>query len=346
MGLLSNSCGEPVYFGEREIMSPSTGGAGKVYDKLGSEVRDNTTVRSYYPWGEDRQNSTKYATYPKDAESGLKYADQRYYASGPGRFLTSDPSDRNVDLANPGSWNHYSYVNGDPANALDPTGEGLLFGDLYYQYLATGQYNPSFQIFGVTFQILQSLPFVPFLQVITPNGGASQTQNVKFTSSGNSGIDKVRQVIYNTDNDRIFRPEILDCMAGLETGLTWNPNAQSGTHRGLYQFNASTWSDTRTPLAYSSNVNKVAESTGVAVIGLYRKLLIIGGQTNYQAWLNSGVVPSNFLTLAISAWESTNGGTAYGTAVLRCADFMKQGLFSKAKDAIQTFLNFRHANPL
>jgi len=335
-----------VYFGEREISSPLTGGAGKVFDKLSSEVRDDTTVRRYYPWGEDRQNSTRFGTYLKDVESGLKYADKRYYNSSFGRFGTPDLSDQNISPANPTSWNRYTYVNGDPANAVDPTGEGMIFADLYYQYLSTGYYNPYFQVLGISFQILQSMPSPPFLQVFLPSGGSFQGPNVKFTSSGNSGIDKVRQGIYNTGNDKIFRAEILDCMAGLETGLTWNPNAQSGSHRGLYQINPSTWSDTRTVLPYSSNVNKVAESTGVAVIGLYRKLLIVGGQTNYQLWLNSGVVAPNFLTLAISAWESTAGGTAYGAAVLRCADYMRQGMFSKATEAIQGFLNFRKANPL
>jgi uncharacterized protein RhaS with RHS repeats len=47
----------------------------------------------------------------------------RYYASGVGRFLTTDPSgQRAVDTAKPGSWNAYHYSGNDPVNFHDPTG--------------------------------------------------------------------------------------------------------------------------------------------------------------------------------------------------------------------------------
>ena len=36
--------------------------------------------------------------------------------------MTPDPSMDNVDYANPGSWNAYAYVNGDPINSNDPDG--------------------------------------------------------------------------------------------------------------------------------------------------------------------------------------------------------------------------------
>ena len=56
-------------------------------DRLGSE---NTNM---YPWGEEKtttsQNTEKFATYYRDA-TGLDYADQRYYSSIMGRFLTVD----------------------------------------------------------------------------------------------------------------------------------------------------------------------------------------------------------------------------------------------------------------
>jgi uncharacterized protein RhaS with RHS repeats len=47
---------------------------------------------------------------------------QRYYNPWFGRFNTPDPTVKNVDLEEPGSWNHYSYVGGDPVNFGDPTG--------------------------------------------------------------------------------------------------------------------------------------------------------------------------------------------------------------------------------
>jgi RHS repeat-associated protein len=61
---------------------------------------------------------------------GLDYADQRYYASTYGRFNTADPYMAAKHGANspskPGSWNRYSYVQGDPVNAKDPRGLFLL----------------------------------------------------------------------------------------------------------------------------------------------------------------------------------------------------------------------------
>ena len=47
---------------------------------------------------------------------------QRYYASTYGRFNTVDPMQSSAKPKNPGSWNRYGYVGGDPVNLLDPRG--------------------------------------------------------------------------------------------------------------------------------------------------------------------------------------------------------------------------------
>jgi len=52
---------------------------------------------------------------------GLDYADQRYYSSAVGRFTTLDPM-RGATVADPGSWNKYAYVGGDPINFRDLSG--------------------------------------------------------------------------------------------------------------------------------------------------------------------------------------------------------------------------------
>ena len=56
----------------------------------------------------------KYATYMHDGRTDLAYADQRYYATGAGRFMTADPAEEGL--------NWYGYVGGDPVNKTDPTG--------------------------------------------------------------------------------------------------------------------------------------------------------------------------------------------------------------------------------
>ncbi len=53
---------------------------------------------------------------------GLDYADQRFYASTYGRFNTPDPYQGSAGPGDPGSWNRYSYVGGDPVNRLDLAG--------------------------------------------------------------------------------------------------------------------------------------------------------------------------------------------------------------------------------
>ena len=58
----------------------------------------------------------KFGTYNRDGYSGLDYADQRYYASGYGRFNTADPSRISAGPEDPSSWNRFSYVQGDPIN--------------------------------------------------------------------------------------------------------------------------------------------------------------------------------------------------------------------------------------
>ena len=104
-----------AYFGGRRV--------GELNDRLGSEA---SNAKSYYPYGQEKTVTTdgkyKFATYFRDSWSGLDYADQRYYASGLGRFLTADPYVASGGVGDPGSWNRYSYVGGDPVNLYDPIG--------------------------------------------------------------------------------------------------------------------------------------------------------------------------------------------------------------------------------
>ncbi|MCC7237761.1 MAG: glucosaminidase domain-containing protein, partial [Bryobacterales bacterium] len=79
------------------------------------------------PYGQEKPGATmndreKFATYLRDSETGLDYADQRYHQPGWGRFLTPDPYQASGGPASPGSWNRYAYVEGDPVNRVDPKG--------------------------------------------------------------------------------------------------------------------------------------------------------------------------------------------------------------------------------
>ena len=113
------------YFGRKLVGHFAGGGySGISIDRLGS-------IGKYYPYGQEKPSATtngteKFAFYFRDSETGFDYADQRYHNPGTGRFLTPDPyralSTGAADPATPGSWNKYSYTQGDPINAIDSHG--------------------------------------------------------------------------------------------------------------------------------------------------------------------------------------------------------------------------------
>jgi RHS repeat-associated protein len=110
-----------VWFGGRLIMDSGSSSPGFMYqDRLGS----NRTYGMYNPFGEGMagNDNIEFATYLRDSYTGLDYADQRFYASTYGRFNTADPYQASAGPSDPGSWNRYAYVEGDPVNAYDPRG--------------------------------------------------------------------------------------------------------------------------------------------------------------------------------------------------------------------------------
>ena len=109
-----------------------------VFDRLGSAKynQSNNMAQSFYPYGEDRgtaepNDALKFATYTRDAATGLDYADQRYYANNFGRFMSPDPYRATATSpsspSSPESWNRYAYVELDPINAIDPLGQDMWF---------------------------------------------------------------------------------------------------------------------------------------------------------------------------------------------------------------------------
>jgi RHS repeat-associated protein len=101
-----------------------------VTDRLGSVVATGLnaafTRRRYFPYGEEQvttaSDTEKFGTYYRDQRTNLDYADQRYYSSVYGRFLTADPYKASGGVSDPASWNRYAYTRGDPINRYDPRG--------------------------------------------------------------------------------------------------------------------------------------------------------------------------------------------------------------------------------
>ena len=87
-------------------------------------------VGKYFPWGQERPSATqdgkeKFATYFRDSETGLDYANNRYHQPGMGRFMAPDRT--NGSLRDPGSLNKYAYASGDPINGYDPSGRDTCY---------------------------------------------------------------------------------------------------------------------------------------------------------------------------------------------------------------------------
>jgi RHS repeat-associated protein len=104
----------------------------------------------YYPYGSIRLNEKsgsfdekkKFTGYEHDDDTGLEYANARYYNSGIGRFISQDPvfiaigdggqikqltqQELQQILADPQNLNSYSYSRNNPLRIIDPTGEWIL----------------------------------------------------------------------------------------------------------------------------------------------------------------------------------------------------------------------------
>jgi RHS repeat-associated protein len=64
----------------------------------------------------------KFTGYEKDQETGLDFAQARYYGNGLGRFTSVDPLLESAKPPLPQSWNRYIYCVNNPVNCIDPTG--------------------------------------------------------------------------------------------------------------------------------------------------------------------------------------------------------------------------------
>jgi len=126
----------------------------------------------------------KFTKQERDGETGLDYMHARYYASTQGRFTGVDPLSGNV--ADPQSWNHYSYVGNNPLNLTDPTG---MFASPEVQtayrnrelgaYGGEESWNKDYALFGENISIsvpishIDPLPQPQNRAALAPNGLAS-----------------------------------------------------------------------------------------------------------------------------------------------------------------------------
>ncbi|MBK7705110.1 MAG: RHS repeat protein [Acidobacteria bacterium] len=73
-------------------------------------------------YGRSDEIRTKYTGYERDSESGLDFAQARYYDAGHGRFTSVDPLTSSASLKDPQTFNRYSYALNSPYKFVDPLG--------------------------------------------------------------------------------------------------------------------------------------------------------------------------------------------------------------------------------
>jgi RHS repeat-associated protein len=91
-------------------------------EEIFANVGSRTTNQKYSAIDDIRQ---QYTGYERDIESGLDYAQARFYNSKHGRFTSVDPLTASATVRNPQTFNRYSYAGNNPYKYTDPL--GLIF---------------------------------------------------------------------------------------------------------------------------------------------------------------------------------------------------------------------------
>jgi RHS repeat-associated protein len=111
--------------GSPRIVTDATGNVISRHDYMpfGEEVMAGTggrmTTQGYA--GNDGVKQ-QFTGYERDGESGLDYAQARYFSSKHGRFTSVDPLTASASMKNPQTFNRYSYVGNSPYKFTDPLG--------------------------------------------------------------------------------------------------------------------------------------------------------------------------------------------------------------------------------
>ena len=111
------------HLGSQRIVTNENGAVTdrKDYSAFGEETisAQRTTGVGYTAAQEPRKN---YTGYEKDTESGLEFAQARYYSATHGRFTSVDSLMASATIKNPQTFNRYSYVLNSPYKFTDPLG--------------------------------------------------------------------------------------------------------------------------------------------------------------------------------------------------------------------------------
>ncbi len=134
------------HLGSTRMVVDGSGSLGGVrrhdFAPFGEELGAGVGIRSAALGYGDDSVRQKFAGYERDIESGLDFAEARYYANVQGRFTSVDPYNAVLErqyaqdkkegekqflayLNIPQQWNRYAYAINNPLAYIDPTGEAI-----------------------------------------------------------------------------------------------------------------------------------------------------------------------------------------------------------------------------
>jgi RHS repeat-associated protein len=121
----------------RAVLSASgTVAARHDYLPFGEEIGGGIGARSAlseYGWTDG--NRWDYGLTGRDQKSRLDHTLFRKYEGFSGRWTSPDPYRGSMTIANPQSFNRYSYTQNDPVNFVDPTGLAWCFDDQTHKWV-------------------------------------------------------------------------------------------------------------------------------------------------------------------------------------------------------------------
>jgi RHS repeat-associated protein len=114
------------HLGSPRVMTNASGSVVSRHDykpfgeELCASVGGRTTGMGFCNGGDT--NRKQFTGYERDVETGLDFAQARYYASAHGRFTSPDPFSASAIIADPQTFNRYQYCRNNPVNSTDPSG--------------------------------------------------------------------------------------------------------------------------------------------------------------------------------------------------------------------------------
>jgi RHS repeat-associated protein len=92
------------------------------HDYLPFREELKNTLRVGNGYGTATKTKQKFVGYERDTETGLDFAQARYYANVQGRFTSPDPMLSSGQIGAPQTWNRYTYALNNPLRFVDPLG--------------------------------------------------------------------------------------------------------------------------------------------------------------------------------------------------------------------------------